>query len=481
MKSFRETSPLLSVAGGCLIAWQLCLFLSPCAFLSAEPAEALLACGRMGFLAGFALLLVLVSFTAPVRQALMTPPHSYLIAGGIAALGPFAAGLLCQPEITPVAWVFVATGYVLAGAAYACLFLGFCGALSAASRENLTPSVFPCVILGAVLYLLYSNLHALITFTALLLLPSAAGLALAQNANSPNKRRTGRSCAKESEARPGATESQPPMKWGTALNAACFWLAFGLAWPLGLDRALTTSEGLHSLSLMVAAITIAATVILAIAKKRLNLSHAVVVAIPALAIGVTVAAVTGSNYATLAFSLIFSARILVETELIAHFTLLCQDKRAAFPAIFTNSFFILSLGEIAGIIIGLLVGSFRAEGLFFALALVVNALVILLVLFISYVNKKLQLAYKAEAANPAEAASIDEARRLKAETFAKKYGLTKREAEVLDRILQGRNVPFIAEEFCVSQSTIQTHVKHIYTKMGVHDRQSLIDMMNQQG
>lgn len=74
MKSFRETSPLLSVAGGCLIAWQLCLFLSPCAFLSAEPAEALLACGRMGFLAGFALLLVLVSFTAPVRQALMTPP-----------------------------------------------------------------------------------------------------------------------------------------------------------------------------------------------------------------------------------------------------------------------------------------------------------------------------------------------------------------------------------------------------------------------
>lgn len=39
---------------------------------------------------------------------------------------------------------------------------------------------------------------------------------------------------------------------------------------------------------------------------------------------------------------------------------------------------------------------------------------------------------------------------------------------------QGR----IADELHVSQSTVYTHIVHIYTKTGLHSRQELMDLMD---
>ena len=57
--------------------------------------------------------------------------------------------------------------------------------------------------------------------------------------------------------------------------------------------------------------------------------------------------------------------------------------------------------------------------------------------------------------------------------------LSKREGEVLALILQGRDVPYIAEELCVSKNTVRTHVKSVYAKFDVHSRQELIDLFQQ--
>lgn len=62
-------------------------------------------------------------------------------------------------------------------------------------------------------------------------------------------------------------------------------------------------------------------------------------------------------------------------------------------------------------------------------------------------------------------------------TLAKKHGLTPREVEVFELLARGRSVPFIRDQLVISRDTAATHVKHIYTKLGVHSRQELIDLM----
>ena len=54
--------------------------------------------------------------------------------------------------------------------------------------------------------------------------------------------------------------------------------------------------------------------------------------------------------------------------------------------------------------------------------------------------------------------------------------LSSREQQVLGLILQGRDVPFIAEELGISKNTVRTHVKSLYTKLDVHSRQEFISL-----
>ncbi len=54
------------------------------------------------------------------------------------------------------------------------------------------------------------------------------------------------------------------------------------------------------------------------------------------------------------------------------------------------------------------------------------------------------------------------------------FGLSQREREVLGLMMQGRNVPAIASELVLSRNTVQTHVRHLYERLGVHSRQELV-------
>ncbi len=54
-------------------------------------------------------------------------------------------------------------------------------------------------------------------------------------------------------------------------------------------------------------------------------------------------------------------------------------------------------------------------------------------------------------------------------------GLSKRETEILQYLCKGRSRPYIAETLYLSENTVRTHSKNIYTKLGVHNRQELLD------
>lgn len=63
------------------------------------------------------------------------------------------------------------------------------------------------------------------------------------------------------------------------------------------------------------------------------------------------------------------------------------------------------------------------------------------------------------------------------EELAERHFLTKRETEVLGLLVAGRSVPYISQQLCVSDNTVKSHVRHIYTKLDVHDRQELLDLV----
>lgn len=61
-----------------------------------------------------------------------------------------------------------------------------------------------------------------------------------------------------------------------------------------------------------------------------------------------------------------------------------------------------------------------------------------------------------------------------------RYGLTQRELDVLNGLLEGRTYESIARMLFISSSTVKTHVKHIYGKAGVSTRDELIDLLTRQ-
>ena len=60
--------------------------------------------------------------------------------------------------------------------------------------------------------------------------------------------------------------------------------------------------------------------------------------------------------------------------------------------------------------------------------------------------------------------------------ISERYALSRRESEILAFALRGRTSERIANELTVTKSTVDTHLRRIYVKTGVHSRQELLDL-----
>lgn len=54
------------------------------------------------------------------------------------------------------------------------------------------------------------------------------------------------------------------------------------------------------------------------------------------------------------------------------------------------------------------------------------------------------------------------------------YPLTRREREIVFLLLQGLSNREIAEKCFIVEQTVKDHLKHVFTKLGVHQRAALI-------
>jgi DNA-binding NarL/FixJ family response regulator len=53
-------------------------------------------------------------------------------------------------------------------------------------------------------------------------------------------------------------------------------------------------------------------------------------------------------------------------------------------------------------------------------------------------------------------------------------GLSRRQSEILRRLIRGQRVSAIASELFVSQSTVRNHLSAIYRRFGVHSQAELL-------
>lgn len=64
---------------------------------------------------------------------------------------------------------------------------------------------------------------------------------------------------------------------------------------------------------------------------------------------------------------------------------------------------------------------------------------------------------------------------VQAARIQERFRLSAREAEVMELLARGNSVARIAEVLVVSENTVRTHSKRIYTKLDIHKRQELVD------
>ena len=64
------------------------------------------------------------------------------------------------------------------------------------------------------------------------------------------------------------------------------------------------------------------------------------------------------------------------------------------------------------------------------------------------------------------------------DVLSDQYGLTRREREVFAYLGRGYSPAFVARMLYVSESTVRSHVKAIYRKLGVSSREELITMVD---
>ena len=77
--------------------------------------------------------------------------------------------------------------------------------------------------------------------------------------------------------------------------------------------------------------------------------------------------------------------------------------------------------------------------------------------------------------NPHVRGEVAETLTSRMDAIARAYGLTPREQEIAALYAQGRNRAFIGTQLVISENTVRDHIKSAYRKLGIHNKQELID------
>ena len=185
--------------------------------------------------------------------------------------------------------------------------------------------------------------------------------------------------------------------------------------------------------------------------SRLNFSLLYQCVIPLIVFSLSLKALGGANNMALALVLACAASLCVEALFYAIFTRITMQR-------------VLSAWSVA-------------EGID-SLAMCLGFIcicVVMLPLFL-HLQKRFDVPPVGERERHADSASLGQGKDVLQEIIDT-FKLSAREAEVLRFLSKGRSVPYMREAMTLSKSTIETHIKHIYSKVDVHSKQELLDLI----
>jgi DNA-binding CsgD family transcriptional regulator len=465
----------------CYFSWHICLFFIPLMAYSQDIPFLVIVVGRLAFLATNAIGLTLwlsierkyPNLTCGAKP-LTLATLLLLVGSALTLLGLQPSGLIA----------FFIIGCLLCGFGNAPILLEY-GKLYSSVSVKLSMRALPISLAVAILlFMIIASLNNVTAAAVMIVLPLLGALLLRwarfdspakTTSNSDPTNRTARSNAANQESTPRFT------KWKISINTAIYWLASGVMWTLSIAYFTNNAEQRSAFFLAVTAIVTLTALILVVATYvyRKNIAFIFWAFVPLAIIGISIVAVLDSDIQLFAFALILAARLIAETVLITHFAAINRKKGIPSSVLYAPGFAILSTGELVGILIGLLITPLQDTPFTMILLVVINLLVISLIYGIIRVNSTLQRneikSLKEAALSKAASMTVDKLES-SAAVMAMKYSLSTREKEILGFLLSGRDAPTIAERLLISPSTVQTHVKHIYEKTGVHSRQELHDL-----
>ncbi|WP_417142437.1 response regulator transcription factor [Raoultibacter massiliensis] len=197
--------------------------------------------------------------------------------------------------------------------------------------------------------------------------------------------------------------------------------------------------------------------------------------VPALSVGLILFAILPLAYGYFGNGLIIVGGYCLDILIMLVSADLAFRARRSVALFFSCSILVLRLATIAGLAavdIAVGRGVVSAESQLHLLAAL--AILVILVGTLVFSQGELQRFYQPQPAIRENRDLDDHCRAL-----SERCGLTAREAEVLVLLASGRNVPFICKELCIAESTARHHVGSIYRKLGVYDRQGMIDVILQ--
>ena len=214
--------------------------------------------------------------------------------------------------------------------------------------------------------------------------------------------------------------------------------------------------------------------------RRVNFSFIYEWAVPLIVFALAARAMDGPLFNTLSAIFACSASLYVEVLFYAIFALVTA-RRFCLPS---ETFGIFRAAAQVGFMLGGLLGSWVGSNNINITAIclfLICACVVMLPLFMHLQDRFDTTArFDVGDVGDTEELSVQEPRvggtaeALKA--IAEEFRLSRREAEVLQYLGRGRSVPYMREVMTISKSTIETHIKHIYSKTGVHSKQELLDL-----
>lgn len=176
---------------------------------------------------------------------------------------------------------------------------------------------------------------------------------------------------------------------------------------------------------------------------------------------------TLGDYALWAEHVTLAGYLGISTVLLSLFLIMGHISGRSTVLSFALGFAVLFAGEAAGLLVGGVVAACLDPDIRVLMLAVAGVAVLYGYLFLFTERDMRALSIVVEETDRFEEAC---------ERIARTAKLSKRESEILPLALRGRTSERMASELFITKNTVDTHLRRIYAKCGVHNRQELIDL-----